>query len=63
MSEQCNRHEDFKAMWRDGLAIGLGYLTVSFAFDYMPLNTGFLLATVLISLTIYRQPVNLPDLI
>ena len=39
MSEQCNRHEDFKAMWRDDWPL-TGYLTV-LPLDYMPLNTGF----------------------
>ena len=43
MSEQCNRHEIFKAMWRDGLAIGLGYLTVSFAFGLYATEHRFLL--------------------
>ena len=52
MSEQCNRHEDFKAMWRDGLAIGLGYLTDSFAFGLYATEHRFSpLVTVLISLT------------
>ncbi|HHX37219.1 MAG TPA: AzlC family ABC transporter permease, partial [Clostridiaceae bacterium] len=44
--------EEYRAMWRNGLAIGLGYLTVSFAFGLYATEHQFSpLITVLISLT------------